>query len=142
MNKKEALSYKVSEEENTTKDGLTYRTFKANGEEHKLYHELTNKRLSCETQFEYQVRKFYIKQYINSRGRMIWFSTNSVNIDNYKIANFALQVQAQDKTIDDEKLKNSLNRVKLAEEVALKTNMQTYDKKKIEKFMKEHKTKN
>jgi hypothetical protein len=141
MNKKEALTYKVADEEHTTEDGLTYRTFKANDEEHKLYHDLTNKRLSCETYFEFQVRRFYIKEYTKSRGRFIWYSTNATNINNYKLANYALQTQAQGE-YTEEILKNSLNRVKLAEELALKTNMQTYDKKKIEKFMKEQENKN
>lgn len=141
MTKREALTYKVDDKENTTEEGNSYRTFKANGEVHKLYHDLTNKRLSCETFFEFKVRRFYIKEYTKSRGRFIWYSTNQANINNFKIANYALQTQAQGGS-EDETLQKSLNRLKLAEELALKTNMQTYDKKKIEAFMKEQETKN
>jgi len=135
VNKKEALTYKVKEEALTSKGGVDYREFTANGETHRLFHELSNKRLEEETQFEFKVRRHYVKEYTQNRGRFIWFSANNESIMNYKLHNMNLQLKAENGK-DDDVLKKALMDLKHAEELGLKTNMGTYNKKEVEAFAK------
>ena len=53
------------------------------------------------------------------RGRFIWFSTNQSNINNFKIANYALQTQAQGGSEDE-----TLQKVRLVEEMATATGIE------------------
>jgi flagellar hook-associated protein FlgK len=136
MNRKEALTYKVKEEALTSENGIGYREFTANEETHKLFHELSNKRLDEETQFEFQVRRFYVKEYTQKRGKFIWFSANNEAITNYKLHNMALKLKAERNANEDD-LKEALMNMKYAEELGLKTNMGTFNKKEIEAFAKQ-----
>lgn len=144
MNKKEALKLKVSEQTYVHENGEEYSIYNTKVEdkeiECKLFHTLVNKRLTAESFLEYQVRKHHINQYQKSRGRIIWFSSNPATIQRYQFANAALQLKAINGKSDEE-LKTGLKNLKDIEELTMKTNMGTFDKEKIEKFLAEQESK-
>lgn len=144
MNKKEALKLKVSEQTYVHENGEEYSIYNTKVEdkeiECKLFHTLVNKRLTEESFLEYQVRKHHINQYQKSRGRIIWFSSNPATIQRYQFANAALQLKAINGKSDEE-LKTGLKNLKDIEELTMKTNMGTFDKDKIEKFLAEQESK-
>jgi hypothetical protein len=145
MNRQEALSYQISEETFTHDNGEEYSTFKTKVDdkeiECKLFHSLVNRRLEGETFLEYQIRRYHVKQYKkNNKRRMVWYSTNNSTIQDYKVANALLQLAATNGA-EQETLKKGLDNVKVSEEIAMKTNLGTYDKKKVEEFIKSQESK-
>ena len=140
VTKKQALQYQTAEEVLVHKNGYEYSIFTIDNKEYKLFHVLYNKRLEEETYFEYKVRKHHVKQFTKKRGTMIWYSKNPSTVSDYNMANHLLQMLAEGGNTDNQELlKKGLDNVKATEEVAYKSNLGTYDKKKVEEFTKSQK---
>ena len=125
-------------------NGVEYSTYTINHKEeenskdveYKLFHTIVNKRLDGENFAEYQNRKIYINKFKKDikKGRMIWFSKNLDTIQNLKLSNMLLGLKAENGK-GEEELKEALMKLKQTEELAYKTNLGTYNKKKVEDFI-------
>lgn len=135
MNKKEALSLKVDAEIKDHENGYQYSDYAVKVDEEavscRLFHTLVNKRLPDETFLEYQIRRHHIKNYIKSRGRMIWFSKNTEAIANYRIANGMMKAAAE-YGVSEETLRKGEDNLNQAKKLAMYSNLGTYSKKRVE----------
>lgn len=137
ISKKEALEAKTTKPKVDKETGLSFSTLTINKEKYKLYHSLSNGRLDEESFEEYQIRKYHIKKFKKDakKGNVIWYAKNTQAVNDYKLANYLVGLKASSEKVDEESLKESMQYLKMTEDIAKKTNLGTYDKKKIKTFM-------
>lgn len=149
MNKKEALDFKLEEGLHTHENGVSYSIYKTKFieedkevfKECKLFHSLAGRRLDGETHFEYKVRRYHIKRYQKSRKRLIWFSKNDSTLSEHQIAKMSLSLKKHLEK-NEEDIAKAEEIVDSRRKIAIQTNLGTYDRKKIEKFIEEQENKN
>lgn len=126
MNRQIASKLVLSEEVYFDDLNREFKTYQYEDKEHRLYGLLTTSRLDGETQFEYKVRRIFMKErVINATApRLVWRSRNPDNIKLYNIARRLTKAEDQSKI---EKIK----------EVAYQTNLGTYNKKVLAKVLEE-----
>lgn len=141
LKKEEVLSAKVSKPKKDKESGLECSTLTINKEKYTLYHSLNNGRLTNESFDEYQIRKFFINKFKkdSKKGTIIWYSKNTQIINDYKLANYLVGLKASQGNAEDEGLKKAMENLRMTEDLAKKTNLGTYNKKKIEEFIKSQK---
>lgn len=122
MNRKEASKLKLSELEYVDDLNQEYKTYIYQGQEYKLYGNLCSARLENETQFEYKVRRLFMNERTKNKGTFIWRSRNNENLKFYNLVRNLPKKEGEQNDL-------FINSVK---ETAIKTNLGTYNKKKIE----------
>lgn len=127
MNRQIASKLVLSEEVYHDDLNREFKTYQYDNKEYRLYGLLTTSRLDGESQFEYRVRRIFMKERIINAisPKYLWRSKNPDNLRLYNIARRLTQVEDQSKI---EKIK----------EVAYQTNLGTFDKKRLEKIVKEY----
>lgn len=144
ITKEEALNAKISKPKKDEATGLDKSIITIGKVKYNLYQTLTNGRLKEETFEEYQIRKFFINKFKkdSKKGTIIWYSKNTQVINDYKLANYLVGLKASKGDAEDEGLKKAMANLRMMEDLAKKTNLGTYNKKKIEEFIKAKKDAN
>lgn len=126
------------EEVYTHDNGCNYNIIEHEDLEFRLFHSLDNARLEGEEFAEYKIRQKYVKKFLkeSKKGTTIWFSKNTATITDYKIADYLVGLTATSEDTKEDSLKKAMHNLRNAEELALKTNLGTYNKKKIEEIVK------
>lgn len=122
MNRKEASKLELSELEYFDDNNQEFKTYTYENVEHKLYGSLSPIRLENENQFEYKVRRLFINERTKNRGTFIWRSKNNENLKYYNLVRRLPVKEGEDNT-------ELLNNIK---ETTIRTNLGTYNKKKVE----------
>lgn len=143
VTKKEALEAKTSKPKMNKETGISSSVLTINKEKYTLYHSLNNGRLEEETFEEYKIRQYYIKKFKKDakKGNIIWYAKNTQAINDYQLANYLVGLKATSEKVDEDSLKEAMGHLKMTEEIAKKTNLGTYDKKKIQAFIEKQKEK-
>lgn len=131
MNRQIASKLVLSEEVYHDDLNREFKTYQYEDKEYRLYGILTTSRIDGETQFEYKVRRIFMKERISNAmsPRLFWRSKNPENLKLYNIARKLTKAEDQSKI---EKIK----------EVAYQTNLGTYDRKALSKAIEEINNKN
>lgn len=126
MNKTEVSKLQLSEDVYHDDLNREFKTYRYEDKEHRLYGLLTTSRLDGETQFEYKVRRIFMKQRVDNAltSRMIWHSKNSSNMRLYQIARRLTKVE-------------DMSKIEKIKENAIASNLGTLDKKKLNKIVEE-----